>query len=221
MKKTQYHSLDEISQEEFIKLFRGALKKLFDYAESQEIIVKPFYVLFKAKPQYSDSFNYYLEKGIPLWISCSWSRYIFVDLMDLELSFKNNRISTINFFAHEIAHIKDGYLEADLRNNCNRRLLSNFECPFVEYHCWKKGIEILESLKISINKDYFWDFALRCVGCHKKFCPEFEECKYSANKILGYTVDEKHIKTILSRRKEAQEFGEEKLFKDYKDYLLK
>jgi len=214
LKKTKYHSLSEISQEEFLKLFKGPLKKLLDYARSQRITIKPLNERIKtgSNKLLIKHVTLFVKQNIPIWIANLKHRFIFADVLDLELSSEKNRITALVFFPHEIAHIQKD-IRPYLLNRCPSSYVFVCACPLLEYHCYKEGLKIIKKLGILIDEKSFWDLALRSVGCHGDFCPKFN--KYPILKKNIYQIPEEHTKQILFWKKQKKKLGIKRVLEDY------
>ncbi len=214
MKKTKYHPFNEISQEEFLKLFKGPLKKLLDYARSQKITVRPLNERIKAESNklLIKHVTLLAKQNIPIWIASIKHRFILADVLDLELSSKKNRITALVIFPHEIAHIQKD-IRPYLLNHCPSSYVSVCTCPLLEYHCYKEGLKIIKKLEILIDEKSFWDLALRFVGCHRGFCPKFNKCPILKKNI--YQIPEEHTKQILFWKKQKKKLGIKRVLEDY------
>lgn len=204
--KIKYHSLDEISQKEFLGMFKGPLKELLYYAKFQGIKVEPLRKILKdVDSDLRKYIEYCIDQNRPCWVSRQRTRTIYVDIRDLELNSKKGRSATVWVLAHEIVHI-----EGNLPIYCSPCLKGGYSCPFNEYHCHEKGLELIKELGIPVNETIFWDFVLRFVGVHSDFCPEFKNCDD-----FDEYIKKEHKSRVLFWRKRKEKYGGKRVLKKY------
>lgn len=138
-------------------------------------------------PDFSKLFAYTEAKRIELeaspiyipevWMALPFEKKIFI--ADTKIVFNEKyQGKGLGAFAHEIAHIE--YFERMGMESCYLQLQSiypffEFSCPWEEWWAWIRAEIILDKLGIKIDKQKFWQDALRYIKSHYHSpCPGWE-----------------------------------------------
>ena len=94
--------------------------------------------------------------------------FLIVNKRDLALMPKESgRVESS--IAHELGHIAIGNFP-NCPNLKNNRDDYSSSCPYEEFLAWKKGWQILQKLKINIDKNKFWQWASEAIKTYLPNC---------------------------------------------------
>lgn len=143
--------------------------------------------LFQTTKNGQKLLNYIQQHGIELEIPLRvpqkdfWSCYttffqrqgvLIINKRNLALlSKKNGEVESS--IAHELGHLaidSSLFLDISICPYAKTDFFSRFNCPYKEFLAWQGGRQILQELKININKDKFWHWAREAIKTYSRDC---------------------------------------------------